>query len=217
MPVRSFSCYCIFDGIDDCVDFGSKIDDMLADVEGLSVLAWYNAFNLYGGRQVVGDYTWNAWSLQQRDHGYWVFTHCGRNYDTVSWHNDKKNAWIHVAGVWDRSNLYAYVNGSLVKSKATTQPLRLNPATRIGASHSYDFWLGLIREVLIYRRALNSEEVKDVYEGVYPKDGLILHVVAHPNYIQDTDGDGVLEWIDISGCENHGKIIGARFRGSLFR
>jgi hypothetical protein len=38
----------------------------------------------------------------------------------------------------------------------------------------------------------------------------VLWLQAHPDYIKDIDGDGIPEWIDLSGYGNHGKIYGAQ-------
>jgi len=37
-----------------------------------------------------------------------------------------------------------------------------------------------------------------------------LWLKADPQYVKDIDGDGILEWIDLSGYGNHGKIYGAQ-------
>jgi hypothetical protein len=40
-------------------------------------------------------------------------------------------------------------------------------------------------------------------------DSLVLRYDAHPDNVRDIDNDGILEWIDLSGYGNHGKIYGA--------
>jgi hypothetical protein len=64
---------------------------------------------------------------------------------------------------------------------------------------------------MIYSRILSETEISWNY--VNPdnpiRNGLVLWLRAHPDYIKDIDGDGVLEWIDLSGFNNHGKIYGA--------
>ena len=66
--------------------------------------------------------------------------------------------------------------------------------------------------VLIYSRALSADEIQWNYR--YPdnpvRNGLVLWLQAHPDYVKDIDGDGVLEWVDLSGYGNHGKIYGAQ-------
>jgi len=63
----------------------------------------------------------------------------------------------------------------------------------------------------IYSRALTDSEILWNYK--YPhnpvRNGLVLWLHAHPDNIKDIDNDGILEWIDLSGNNNHGKIYGA--------
>jgi hypothetical protein len=71
---------------------------------------------------------------------------------------------------------------------------------------------GFISQVLIYSRALSDSEIQWNYQ--YPdkpiRDDLVLWLQADPAYVKDIDGDGILEWIDLSGYGNHGKIYGAQ-------
>jgi hypothetical protein len=63
-----------------------------------------------------------------------------------------------------------------------------------------------------YSRALSYSEIQQNYN--YPdnptKNGLVLWLKAAPQYVKDIDGDGILEWLDLSGYGNHGKIYGAQ-------
>jgi hypothetical protein len=72
--------------------------------------------------------------------------------------------------------------------------------------------LGYIAQVLAYTRDLSSDEIRQNYN--YPdspvKNGLILWLRADPQYVKDIDGDGILEWLDLSGCNNNSKIYGAQ-------
>jgi len=74
------------------------------------------------------------------------------------------------------------------------------------------FFQGYITQVLLYSRALSDSEIQWNYQ--YPdkpiRNGLVLWLQADPQYIKDVDGDGILEWIDLSGYNNHGKIYGAQ-------
>jgi hypothetical protein len=71
---------------------------------------------------------------------------------------------------------------------------------------------GYISQVLAYTRALSDSEILFNYSNPDNpvRDGLVLWLRAHPDYIRDIDGDGLLEWLDLSGFNNHGKIYGAR-------
>jgi hypothetical protein len=71
--------------------------------------------------------------------------------------------WHHVGFVWDGSFRYLYVDGAEVKRDATTQaglisatgPLYFGAANTLTAGTFFD---GLIDDIRIYNRALNSEE-----------------------------------------------------------
>jgi hypothetical protein len=74
------------------------------------------------------------------------------------------------------------------------------------------YFNGYIAHVLLYSRDLSDSEVQWNYQ--YPdnpvRNGLVLWLQADPQYVKDVDGDGVLEWVDLSGFNNHGKIYGAQ-------
>jgi len=63
----------------------------------------------------------------------------------------------------------------------------------------------------VYSRAIEDWEIEHNFRYPYSpvRDGLELYLLAHPDYIRDIDGDGVLEWIDLSGKNRHAKIYGA--------
>jgi len=64
----------------------------------------------------------------------------------------------------------------------------------------------------VYNHLLTYDEILQNYNN--PEDpiseGLILSLYAHPDYIKDIDGDGILEWIDLSGNNNHAKMYGPK-------
>jgi hypothetical protein len=64
----------------------------------------------------------------------------------------------------------------------------------------------------IYSRALEDWEIEHNFRYPYNpvRDGLELYLLAHPDCIADVDGDGVLEWIDLSGKNRHAKIYNAQ-------
>jgi hypothetical protein len=121
--------------------------------------------------------------------------------------------WEGPATRWQR----IYINAVHDSSRVSTGLLRVES----GALTGYGGWVGrwgasfhygYIAQVLIYSRALSDSEVLWNYQ--YPdnpiRNGLVLWLQAHPAYIKDIDGDGVLEWMDLSGFNNHGKIYGAQ-------
>ena len=84
--------------------------------------------------------------------------------------------WIHVVGVADGENSSIYKNGVFKQSQSYagiitpqhgTAPLRM--ATRDFRS----FFLGTIRGVRIWNRALTASEVQMVFNEAIPRDGLV--------------------------------------------
>jgi len=131
--------------------------------------------------------------------------------------NTVRGQWIHISSVViDNQALYGYLNASLkgsVSIGTTTKPTSRN--MYVGAEdcpgYPYYFFYGYVAQVLLYTRALSDSEVQWNYS--YPdnpvRNGLVLWLKADPSYVKDIDNDGILEWIDLSGYNNHGKIYGA--------
>ena len=137
------------------------------------------------------------------------------------------NQWIHVVRRFtSRREISFYVNAE--KKLSATVPaghvtvLEQNPDTAsnpldykrftLGANVRFGEWLRIMQyQLLIYSRALTDSEISWNYSNPDNpvKNGLVLWLQAHPDNIKDVDGDGRLEWVDLSGFGNHGKIYGA--------
>jgi intein/homing endonuclease len=109
-------------------------------------------------------------------------------------------ALVAKSGKW----MKGYLNGVEVYSKTVgnmqwnTKNVTIAVRTDL---NSLTFTNGLISEVLIYNWALSPDEISWNYQNFYNpvRDGLVLCLIADPQYIRDIDGDGRLEWIDLSG------------------
>jgi hypothetical protein len=88
----------------------------------------------------------------------------------------------------------------------------LAPDFTTGLAIAVDYPLMYVSIMMIYSRALSDSEILWNYNNPDNpiRNGLVLWLRADPAYIKDIDGDGVLEWVDLSGYGNHGKIYGAR-------
>jgi len=91
------------------------------------------------------------------------------------------NQWTHLAATYDGSTLRYYVNGQLEASVAWSQGIFSGRAPLvIGASltsdtTAYAFYDGLIDEPSIYRRALSSTEIANIYAaGASGKFGMMF-------------------------------------------
>lgn len=75
--------------------------------------------------------------------------------------------WYHIVGVWNGTNIMLYINGTMEDIEDQLGTIR-DEATNItlGTSdQSPVFWDGLIDEVGIWNRSLNSTEVSDLYNS----------------------------------------------------
>jgi hypothetical protein len=139
-----------------------------------------------------------------------------------------RNMWVNTAyrfSIADRM-LIGYVNGSRVYSAIVPATeytvLEWNPDTAthpwmyrrfvLGANvHGVENMKMMQFQLLIYSRALSDSEIAwNYWNPDNPvRNGLAVWLQADPQYVEDIDGDGVLEWVDLSGSGNHGKIYGA--------
>jgi hypothetical protein len=130
------------------------------------------------------------------------------------------NRWVFAVGVYSASQGFSKFYWDMVLQGSITftpftQPTLTPSSVQIGSYLTYYYFNGYIAQVLIYSRALSDSEIAWNYQ--YPdnpvRNGLVLWLQASPENVRDIDGDGVLEWIDLSGYGNHGKIYGARLVG----
>ncbi|MGA2786622.1 MAG: LamG-like jellyroll fold domain-containing protein [Verrucomicrobiota bacterium] len=138
-------------------------------VSSITIEAWVK-FN-----QTNADWNWegiinkgnSSWRLQATAGANTVtFSTTG-----VSPHGDlsgsrsvRDGQWHHVAGVYDGTNMYLYVDGTVDVSQAATGMISQNNNPMcIGANLSAGFFNGLIDEVSIYNRALTALEIQAIY------------------------------------------------------
>ncbi len=82
--------------------------------------------------------------------------------------NVNDGQWHHVAGVYNHTNLFLYVDGALDASAPATGTIAQNSyPVCIGenAEHPGRIWNGLIDEVSIYNRALTAAEIQFIYNA----------------------------------------------------
>jgi hypothetical protein len=108
-----------------------------------------------------------------------------------------------------------YVDGVLYNAVSIPNPINTNTYPwNLGRdpANTARLFAGYIAQALFYNRILGASDIS--WNVNYPdnpvRDGLVLWLKADPNNIGDIDNDGVLEWLDLSGFSNHGKIYGAQ-------
>jgi hypothetical protein len=111
----------------------------------------------------------------------------------------------------DTYYMYMYVGGSLVAQNSFKG--------QRGAIASSTFKLGTGGEYAdqpvwyvafaVYNRSLSAVEVAAFRPEAPPGGDLVMYYYAHPQFVKDVDGDGVLEWLDLSGNGRHAELRGA--------
>jgi hypothetical protein len=82
----------------------------------------------------------------------------------------QNNQWVHAVGVYDGSNAYIYINGSLDVSSSSTGTLRSVPSNSllIGKflSDASEFLTGNVSFARLYNRALSATEVMQNFNAM---------------------------------------------------
>lgn len=121
----------------------------------------------------------------------------GTSYYENGWHAVVStlplNQWNHIVGTYNGATMRLYANNSLVNSKSVSLNIGANNQDLlIGKWLSGSSINGLIDDVMIFNRALNSTEIQEIYEGqrpdIAPKDEYMIGLFFPPaatNYLKD--------------------------------
>lgn len=222
--LRQFRYAMYFDGLKSYVDLGVR-DSLRLITGAVTVMAWamptklnvdqkiFGVQDNVAGGYKLGVYTNNKVEFEIRDSSNRIYLNREVTGGTVL----TTNVWYHFTGLYNDSADYlaTYVNASLDRPMTTTGVLApTNGRAIVGRDpySNYGYWNGYIAQVLVYSRDLSDSERRRNYQNPDNpvRNGLVLWLQADPAYVKDIDGDGVLEWIDLSGFNNHGKIYGAQ-------
>jgi hypothetical protein len=206
-----------FDGVDDFVELPKAIIGDLETTGDFTILAWVcpRVFITQNPIYIeqVGSHTRNYLYIENTKRLAWD------QYPPVGGQLYSKTIMIATrwsyTGFVQKLNAYQkiYMNGAEDASRSSWEvyagitPNRFMIGVRLGHYYSNI----IIGEILIYSRALSASEISWNYQNFYNpvRDDLVLCLIADPQYVKDIDGDGILEWVDLSGYNNHGKIYGA--------
>jgi len=216
--LKTFRYGMLFDGVDDVVRVPNSPE--LQDADNLTIAMWVMSnrgliigmpSGFYGGVG-KGYYYGFGWSGYIDGWGFYIYdgttnqwNHAGNTpimagetqYVAVA--NENRRSEISVNAVVKSSTTFT------ISARRTGDPLSIG-WFRAG------YWYGIIYKFLLYNRGLSRSQNLWNYNNPDDPvaDGLVLSLHAHPDHIRDIDNDGILEWIDLSGHGNHGKIYGAR-------
>ncbi len=188
-----------FDGEGDYVDIGN--DPIFNITDQITVACWIKVSQFTDSWQAIFTMGDDSWRLQRQtttDNLCWACT--GVTGTPGDWwlHGDvnvNDGEWHHIAGVYDGSKYYLYVDGDLDASKDTSGTMSISSyPVFIGANaqQSGREFDGLIDDVRIYKRALMDTEILGVMAG----GGAVYPLASGP-----TPADGVYHedtWVNLS-------------------
>jgi hypothetical protein len=161
-----------FDGNGDYVDLGDKEEFDFSNKDSFTVSVWvYKLDTTEDGILVKGDNNLR-YMFSYRSYGVWQF----EIYDgTISLSPSSieaspQNKWVHLVGVYDSFNKNAslYVDSNFKSSVSNANLGDFTTAKTLKIGHfrySTPVWNGSIDEVMIFNRALNSGEIKSLYDA----------------------------------------------------
>jgi len=216
--LRTFRYAMYFDGVDDYINIPPS--SSLALSPSFTLTAWLLIPpGTVGSKGVVqknprlNDYDYMLYLTSLGSATAFFKNPAGTTFSVGYDVDHRDGRWHFWTGVFDGRLLRMYVDAVLRATRDTGGQTVRTSDTPLAVGFG---WGGYTRMysacVLIYSRPLSDSEISWNYS--YPdnpiRNGMVLWLQAHPDYIEDIDGDGVLEWLDISGYNNHGKIYGAR-------
>ena len=215
--LRQFRYAMYFDGVDDYVLIPNN--PVFSGLNTITIMIFLNWLGSYGQvpvakhRNVPGYREWMIYISSYAYKWVWqVFDDTAGAFSEV-FGSLPAPRLVHLTVIYNNGYQAMYENAKLIDSKKTDITVRPT-AEPINIGRRGDmryYFQGYIYYVMLYTRALSSDEI--TWNYLYPdnpvRNGLVLWLQADPAYVKDIDGDGILEWIDLSGYNNHGKIYGA--------
>ena len=219
--LRTFRYAMYFDGIDDYVNCGNN-PSLNTTTEATIEAIFYSLTEPWLGKQgrVFAKGDWRIASIldltcRESPRIMFEVTVAETAYSANYWVNHYGKWWFITGTVKVGELMKVYDSGVLkVTGSSPTSPWNISVTDlMIGRCPTpFGFYYkGYIHTIRYYNRVLSDSEIQYNLNNPYSpiRDGLVLWLVAHPDNIRDVDGDGILEWVDLSGYNNHGKIYGA--------
>ena len=214
-----------FNGTNDKVLINNSINTILDPLNTITAEAWVNSTNTTFNGVIIGNYhnstNTEMQFLLRRDFDtftFWVNDGTGFKVVNSGLGSVTINSWQHVAGVWDGSSLYIYVDGVLkgITTGVTGSSFAsTNNSIAIGSNSYPEPFAGSIDEVRIWNRALNQCEIENNINGELQsgQTGLLAYYQFNQG-IASADNSTITNLIDSSGNNNNGILINFALTGT---
>lgn len=165
-----------FDGVDDYVSIKDTPDfDITKEI---TVACWIQIDKFNIPWQAIITKSNQSWRIIRAESNRSVEFACtGVDVQNTIWGTVYGKAvvddgqWHHIAGVYDGTQVYLYVDGVLDASIEGSGKINANNANVLIGANAGDFWrfwYGLIDDVRVYSYALSAEQVREVHAGKGP-------------------------------------------------
>lgn len=229
--VDVFASHLNFNATYDYVYLGTGISDVLLSTNKFTVEAWVyptavsnGLGNNYG--MIVGNYNTAVNTMQfmlrkesGTDYAFWVNDGTG-GYKSVGAVNSLTlNAWQHIAGVWDGSEIRIYINGVLMNTATGVTGTSFGSASnpvKMGLNNSNEKFVGNMDEVRIWTRALTQTEIQRNMNCELPAGQTNLLAYYKFNQGYDAANNAAITTLtDSSGNNYDGALIGFALNGAI--
>ena len=214
-----------FDGNNDRVVINNSINTILDPLNTITAEAWVNPTNAIFNGVIIGNYhnstNTEMQFLLRRDYDtftFWVNDGTGFKVVDSGLASVTLNTWQHVAGVWDGSSLYIYIDGILkgTTTGVTGSSFASTTNSVVIGSNSYpENFTGSIDEVRIWNRALNPCEIQNNRNGELPsgQTGLLAYYQFNQG-IASADNTAITSLTDSSGNNHNGTLTNFTLTGA---
>jgi hypothetical protein len=204
-------------------DYGRVTNDPnFFDITGqITLSAWVTLDYATNYATVISKGQETAWSMQTAGYNERMNFHVaasGMPWNGISGSiNVGGGVWHHVAGVYDGSMAYLYIDGVEDAQLAASGPIGINSdEVIIGGSFpslpsGYRQWEGMMDDVRVYDRALSQEEISDLAGVNYA----IASNPNPPNGANDVEVSSLLMWTPGGYATSHDVYFGTTRPGDF--
>jgi hypothetical protein len=204
-----------FDGIDDYVDLG---DPLGLQPEQVSLSVWFKT-DTAGGKIIRK--RWYGYCLEVLSSGqtaFWIYDAAARKFIATSPNACNDNTWHHAVGVYDGAEVKLSIDGALVATASAGAIHYEDGGIAIGRDGDYSgaYFNGIIDEIRVYGRALNDQEIQNLY-NVGTVASTTKNTVASldsPDNSKETDDTGANARPAFNAKAGHGGTINQHWKTS---